>query len=198
MGVSPTFTHHHMSKGQTPAPTLYLFAGSNGAGKTTFAKAYLPLLDPIPRFLNADEIARGLSPLDPSRISVSAGKLLLHEIGKCLEKGESIGLESTLSGLGHVKILRKAKSLGYHIELHYLWLPSPELAIRRIKQRVKKGGHHIPEVDVRRRYKRSLSNFTRVYAPLADTWQVWDNTVRPPSLLASSESTSLNQLEEFL
>lgn len=119
--------------------TLYLFGGSNGAGKTTFAKAYLTLIYPIPRFLNADEIARGLSPLDPTRMSVSAGKLLFHEVDSCLSKGDSFGLESTLSGTSHVKLLYKAKSLGYRIELHYLWLPSPELAIRRIAQRVKKG-----------------------------------------------------------
>ena len=179
------------------APTLYLFAGSNGAGKTTFARAYLTLLSPLPRFLNADEIAHGLSPLDPSRISVSAGKLLLHEIGKCLEKGESFGLESTLRGLGHVKLLRKAKALGYQIELHYLWIPSPELAIGRIKQRVKKGGHHIPEADVRRRYKRSFTNFIRVYAPQTDTWYLWDNTDSPPDLLKNSESTTLDQLEKL-
>lgn len=177
------------------APTLYLFAGSNGAGKTTFAKSYLTLLEPVPRFLNADEIARGLSPLDPGRISVSAGKLLLREIRRCMETRLTFGLESTLSGLGHLKLLRKAKTLGYHIELHYLWLPTPELAIRRISQRVKKGGHHVPESDVRRRFKRSLRNFIEIYGPLADTWQVWDNREKPASLITSSETSTLSQLE---
>lgn len=181
-----------------PAPIIYLFAGSNGAGKTTFAKAYLTLLDPIPRFLNADEIARGLSPLDPSRISVSAGKLLLHEVDGCLRKGESFGMESTLSGLGHVKLLKRAKSLGYHIELHYLWLPSPSLAISRIKQRVKKGGHHIPDADVRRRYKRSLLNVTNSYLPLTDSWTFRDNTKVTDSLLYQSETSTVDQLKTFL
>lgn len=109
--------------------TLFLFGGSNGAGKTTFARAYLRQLDPIPRFLNADEIARGLSPLEPQRLAVKAGKLLLHEIQGCIESGVSFGLESTLSGTTHAKLLQRAKSSGYQIEIHYLWLPSPELAI---------------------------------------------------------------------
>ena len=96
----------------TGDPTLYLFAGSNGAGKTTFARAYLRQLDPVPRFLNADEIARGLSPLDPQKLAVKAGKLLLHEIQGCLESGLSFGLESTLSGTTHTKLIQQAKSLG--------------------------------------------------------------------------------------
>jgi predicted ABC-type ATPase len=182
----------------TGDPTLYLFAGSNGAGKTTFARAYLRQLDPIPRFLNADELARGLSPLNPEKLAVRAGKLLLHEIQGCLESRNSFGLESTLSGKSHIGILQRAKTLGYLIELHYLWIPSPELAIRRIRQRVKKGGHPIPDADVRRRFSRSLQNLTHLYAPLAHSWQLWDNQNKPPSLLLSSENASLVKLNEFL
>lgn len=177
---------------KTSQPTLYLFAGSNGAGKTTFARAYLRQLDPIPRFLNADEIARGLSPLEPQKLAVRAGKLLLHEIHDCLKSAVSFGLESTLSGTTHAKLLQGAKSSGYQIEIHYLWIPSPELAIRRIAQRVKMGGHGIPSADVRRRFERSRRNFTRVYAPLADLWVVWDNRHEPPRLILSSESASLS------
>jgi predicted ABC-type ATPase len=180
------------------APTLYLFAGSNGAGKTTFARAYLRQLDPIPRFLNADELARGLSPLNPGSVSIRAGKLLLSEMNTCLKSGESFGLESTLSGTTHIRILKQAKALGYLIELHYLWIPSPELAIRRIRQRVKKGGHPIPDTDVRRRFSRSLRNLTKIYAPLADSWQIWDNQSKPSSLLLSSENANLSELESFL
>lgn len=179
-------------------PTLYLFAGSNGAGKTTFARAYLRQLDPIPRFLNADEIARGLSPLDPQKLAVKAGKLLLREIESCLQTRVSFGLESTLSGTTHAKLLERAKSSGYQIELHYLWIPSPALAIRRIRQRVKMGGHSIPEADVRRRFARSRINLIQLYGPLADTWQVWDNRNEPPSLILSSESATLSQLEPLL
>ena len=149
-------------------PALHLFPRSKGAGKTTFARAYPRQLDPIPRFLNADELDRGLS----------------------------FGLESTLSGTTHTKLIQQAKSLGYQIELHYLWLPSPELAIRRIAQRVKMGGHAIPETDVRRRFTRSWTNLIYLYGPLADTWQVWDNRKRPPSLIMSSETSTLSQLEQ--
>jgi predicted ABC-type ATPase len=178
-------------------PTLFLFAGSNGAGKTTFARAYLRQIDPIPRFLNADEIARGLSPLEPQRLAVKAGKLLLHEIQGCIESGVSFGLESTLSGTTHAKLLKQARSTGYQIEIHYLWLPSPELAIRRIAQRVKMGGHGIPNADVRRRFDRSRRNFTAVYAPLADLWTVWDNQPEPPRLILSSESATLSSFTEL-
>lgn len=179
-------------------PTLHLFAGSNGAGKTTFARAYLRQLAPIPRFLNADEIARGLSPLEPQKLALKAGRLLIHEIQDCLKSRVSIGLESTLSGTTHTKLLHQAKSLGYQVELHYLWIPSPDLAIRRIRQRVKMGGHSIPEVDVRRRFKRSLINLIQIYGPLADTWQVWDNRAKPPALILSSETATLSQLNERL
>jgi predicted ABC-type ATPase len=183
---------------KVPPPTLYLFGGPNGAGKTTFARAYLRLLDPIPRFLNADEIARGLSPLEPRKLAVKAGRLLLHETQDCLKSKISFGLESTLSGTSHARILQRAKSLGYRIELHYLWLPSPELAIRRIRQRVKMGGHDIPEADVRRRFTRSLDHFLNLYGPLADRWTFHDNTKRPAALLFKSTDSTLAQVRKFI
>ena len=179
------------------APTLYLFAGSNGAGKTTFARAYLRQLEMVPRFLNADELARGLSPLAPQAAAVRAGKLLLREIDDCLGKGDSFGLESTLSGTAHVRLIRRAKDAGYQVEIHYLWIASVALAIRRIAQRVKMGGHSVPEGDVRRRFKRSRKNFTGIYAPLADLWMVWDNRVQPPHLLLSSERGSLSSFDQL-
>jgi len=181
-----------------PPPTLYLFGGCNGAGKSTFARAYLRQLAPVPRFLNADELARGLSPLEPGKLAVRAGKLLLQEIDSCIKIRSSFGLESTLSGMSHVKLLQEAKSLGYQIEIHYLWLPSPDLAIRRIRQRVKKGGHHIPDEDVRRRFVRSRENFINRYAPIADSWLVWDNHFRSPTLLSNSDSATVSQLKELL
>lgn len=179
-------------------PTLYLFAGSNGAGKTTFARAYLRQLDPIPRFLNADEIARGLSPLNPQKLAVKAGKLLLQEIQDCLKSGDSFGLESTLSGTTYTKLLQQAKSIGFQIEIHYLWIPSPSLAIRRIAQRVKMGGHSVPESDVKRRFSRSLNNFLEIYAPLSDGWTFRNNSVQPASLLFDSANSTLCQVKDFI
>ena len=181
-----------------PKPTLHLFAGSNGAGKTTFARAYLTQLNPVPRFLNADEIARGLSPFGPRIVAVKAGKLLLHEIDECLNSGDSFGLESTLSGTTLVKLLERAKTLGYQIEIHYLWLPSPVLALRRIAQRVKMGGHSVPATDVKRRFSRSLTNFLEIYAPLADNWTFRNNSSQPPSLLFDSANSKLEQVSHFL
>jgi predicted ABC-type ATPase len=179
-------------------PTLYLFAGSNGAGKTTFARAYLRQLDPVPRFLNADEIARGLSPLNPQKLAVKAGKLLLHEIQDCLESGNSFGLESTLSGTTYTKLLQQAKAIGFLIEIHYLWIPSPSLAIRRIAQRVKMGGHSVPESDVKRRFSRSLNHFLEIYAPLSDGWTFRNNCVHPASLLFDSANSTLRQVKDFI
>lgn len=181
-----------------PPPTLYLFAGSNGAGKTTFARAYLRQLDPVPRFLNADEIARGLSPLDPQKLSVKAGKLLLHEIQGCLESRNFFGLESTLSGTTYAKLLQQAKFIGFQIEIHYLWIPSPSLAIRRIAQRVKMGGHFVPDADVKRRFSRSLTHFLEIYAPLSDGWTFRNNSVQPASLLFDSANSTLQQVKNFL
>jgi predicted ABC-type ATPase len=180
------------------APVLYLFAGSNGAGKTTFARSYLTSLPGPPRFLNADEMARGLSPLDPASVARKAARLLLAEIGESLEAGHSFALESTLSGRSQLQVIERAKERGYQIEMHYLWIPSPELAIRRISQRVQMGGHFVPDADVIRRYKRSLDNFVNLYVPLADAWVLWDNKSRPPGLLLESPGASLAQLKALL
>jgi predicted ABC-type ATPase len=180
------------------SPVLYLFAGSNGAGKTTFARSYLTLLPGPPRFLNADEMARGLSPLDPTSVARKAGKLLLGEIDGCLEAHHSFALESTLSGRVQLGVIKRAKANGYRVEIHYLWIPSSDLAIRRIAQRVEMGGHFVPDGDVIRRYRRSLDNFVSLYAPVADSWVLWDNTLKPPGLLLESPGASLTQLKALL
>lgn len=180
-------------------PVLYLFAGCNGAGKTTFARAYLTTqFDVPPRFLNADEIARGLSPLAPRTVALKAGRLLLDEVQGCLDGGASFALESTLSGHAQAAILTKAKAANYTIEIHYLWLPSPTLAVRRVAQRVRKGGHHIPADDIHRRYRRSLENFVQIYSSLADAWFLWSNVSEPPELILDSGEASLKQLSELL
>lgn len=107
-------------------------------------------------------------------------------------------MESTLSGHAQVAILNRAKELGYQIEIHYLWLPSPKLAIGRVAQRVKKGGHDIPRADILRRYDRSIDNFLTFYAPLADTWLLWDNSRKPIRLQLDSNTSSLTQLKATL
>src|SRR5580693_2565998 len=117
--------------------TIYLIAGCNGAGKTTFAKEFLPKEVKCLRFLNADEIARGLSPFKPSAGAVQAARLLLKQVDESLRRRETFALESTLSGKTYIRLFRHARQLGYEIELHYLWLSSPALAIERVRERVK-------------------------------------------------------------
>ena len=139
-----------------PTPTIYVIAGCNGAGKTTFAKEFLPTEVKCLRFLNADEIARGLSPLKPSAGAVRAARLLLTQVDECLRRRETFALESTLSGRTYIRLFQRARRLGYEIELHYLWLSSPAQAIARERQRVHQGGHHVPAGDISGRIKRSI------------------------------------------
>lgn len=177
-----------MQRLEMPAesPTIYVIAGCNGAGKTTFAKEFLPKEVKCLRFLNADEIARGLSPLKPSAGAVRAARLLLTQMNECLRRRETFALESTLSGKTYIRLFRQARILGYEIELHYLWLSSPTQAIARVRQRVAQGGHHVPATDIRRRFKRSLVHLLDDYLPLASRWAVWDNRGLPAKRLAIS------------
>lgn len=135
----------------TEKPTLILIGGCNGAGKTTFARRLLPM-EGIERFLNADELARGLSPLRPELAAVRAGRLLLEEARRLIESRLSFGLESTLSGKTYARLLHEAKAAGFHLAVHFLVVPSADVSIERVAQRVRKGGHHVPEADIRRRF----------------------------------------------
>ena len=179
-------------------PTIYVIAGCNGAGKTTFAREFLPKEVKCLRFLNADEIARGLSPFDPRASAVQAGRLLLTQVEHCLRRRETFALESTLSGRTYIRLFRRALELGYEIELYYLWLASPSQAIARVKQRVKQGGHHVPSPDIRRRFKRSLIHLVEDYLPLATRWAVWDSGSRPTKRLAISEEESIDSVRKLI
>ena len=167
--------------------TIYLIAGCNGAGKTTFAKEFLPIELKCLRFLNPDEIARGLSPLDPSQELFAAGRVLLAQFGSYLERGDCFTIESTLSGRTYLKLLNEALARGFELEIHYLTLPDPEVAIRRVKARVLMGGHDVADDDVRRRFYRSRENFVKLYLPLARRWVVWDAASACPKELARSD-----------
>jgi predicted ABC-type ATPase len=178
--------------------TIYLIAGCNGAGKTTFAMEFLPKEVKCLRFLNADEIARGLSPLEPSAGAIQAARLLLTQVREHLRRRETFALESTLSGKTYIRLLRSARELGYEIELHYLWLSSPAQGIARVRQRVQRGGHHVPAVDIRRRFYRSLSHLLDDYLPLATRWAVWDSRGLPAKRLASSSSHGIDSLRQLI
>ncbi|MGD0061410.1 MAG: Zeta toxin family protein [Verrucomicrobiia bacterium] len=175
-------------------PIIYLIAGCNGVGKTTFAKTFLPHEAKCFNFLNADLIAQGLSPLNARAAAMKAGRLLLAEFHAFLRRHETFAFESTLSGTTYVRMLKQAKRKDFRLYLHYLWLPTPAIAIARVRERVKMGGHAVPETDIRRRFGRSLRHFVNDYAPLADRWALWDSQTSPPQLLVESETCSREQL----
>ncbi len=166
-------------------PRCLLIAGPNGAGKTTFAKEYLPNDARVLNFVNADLIASGLSPLRPELAVIPAARLMLEEIDRLVSQQVDFAWESTLSGLAHVKRIQAMKQVGYHVEIIYLRLVSPRLALRRIAARVQQGGHNVPKSDALRRFSRSWQNFETRYRPLADAWAVYDNSSRPPKLIES-------------
>ncbi len=179
-------------------PTIYLIAGCNGAGKTTFAKEFLPKEVKCLRFLNADEIARGLSPLKPSASAVQAARLLLTQLEECLRRRETFALESTLSGKTYIRLFRRARQLGYEIELHYLWLSSPAQAIARVRQRVKLGGHDVPVADIHRRFKRSLVHLIEDYLPLTRRWTIWDSRGLLAKRLAISSTHDIEAVRKLI
>jgi predicted ABC-type ATPase len=178
-------------------PTLCILGGCNGAGKTTLARELLPRLG-LMRFLNADEIARGLSPLDPTLCAFKAGRLLLEEAKSLIAAKVSFAIESTLSGKTYVALIREAKTRGYRFLLHYIVIGSGAQAVGRVALRVKLGGHHVPEDDVLRRFDRSRRHFIADYLPLADEWVLWDNQSPPHRRIADSSTHTLDQLQAML
>ncbi len=152
---------------------MYILAGANGSGKSTIAKVLLPSEDVV--YINPDDIARELNPADPVGVRIEAGRTAMRRMHGLLSKGESFAVESTLSGRAHVKIIEKAKALGYSTTIAYTFVDSPEVCIERIAVRVMNGGHDIPTEDVLRRYTRSKENFVNLYAPLVDHWMLYYN-----------------------
>lgn len=164
-------------------PRCIIIAGPNGAGKTTFARDYLPGIAGLIHFINADLIAGGISPLRPELAAVNAGRLVLRELDRLVEAKVEFAFESTLSGLHYAKRIADWKRRGYLIEIVYLRLASPRLALSRVAARVKQGGHNVPRADVVRRFKRGWANFLDVYRPLADHWAVYENSESKPKFL---------------
>jgi predicted ABC-type ATPase len=177
---------HELSARQTSklkSPRCIIIAGPNGAGKTTFAREFLPREAGVVHFVNADLLAAGLSPLQPQAAAVAAGKLLLHELDRLARARVSFAFESTLSGLTYLKRLKRWKASGYRIEIVFLKLRSPQLALRRIAFRVEQGGHNVARADVLRRFDRGWTNFMNVYRLQADAWTVYDNSGNSPILI---------------
>ncbi len=163
---------------------LYLISGPNGAGKTTASLQILPNFLQVYEYVNADEIARGISPFNPESVAIQAGKIMLKRLDYLANLGIDFAFESTLSGRNYLKFLRKCQNLGYTINIIYFWLQTPELAIERVRRRVESGGHNIPEDVIRRRYEKGLKNLIDFYLPLCDTWIIYDNSVFPTQIVA--------------
>ncbi len=168
----------------TKSPICMIIAGPNGAGKTTFAREFLPREGGIMEFVNADLIAAGLAPLKPALAALNAGKVFLSELDRLSTGRLDFAFESTLSGRTYVERIKRWKATGYRIEIVYLRLDTPEIALKRVSARVRQGGHNVPAADVRRRFVRSWRNFEDVYRPLCDTWWLYDATSYPPTFLA--------------
>lgn len=169
-------------------PRVIIIAGPNGAGKTTFAREFLPNEAGCPVFINADLIAAGLSPFSPESASIQAGRLMLKEIARYSSALESFAFETTLSGRAYLRMIQQWQIAGYRVKLLFLQLARPEEAIARVAQRVKQGGHNIPEAVIRRRFAAEIENFQNLYAPQVDTWALYDNSGAQPVLLDWNES----------
>jgi predicted ABC-type ATPase len=163
-----------------PKKKILIVAGPNGVGKTTFARSFLQAEAECLRFINADLIASGLSPFAPEAQAVRAGRIMLEEIFQCVDNGESFAIETTLSGQGYRRHIGEWQSLGYHVSIYFLALLSPELAIARVAERVRQGGHHIPENVIRRRFESGRKNFDNFYREIVDSWILYDNTGASP------------------
>jgi predicted ABC-type ATPase len=164
---------------------IIIIAGPNGAGKTTFAREYLLREANCPDFINVDLIAAGLSPFDPARAAIQAGRIMLSEIQRRVRKGDSFAFETTLSGRVYARVIPQWRRDGYIVKLVFLSLPNPEVAIARVAARVAQGGHDVSKTVIRRRFDAGLRNFQDVYMRLVDKWEWYDNSSSAPRLISS-------------
>jgi len=176
-----------VNKGQTnnliQEQRIIIIAGSNGAGKTTFAREFLPKEIGCPVFVNADLIAAGLSPFEPATAAIRAGRMMIEEIEDHVREKRSFAFETTLSGRRYARMIPQWQVVGYRIKLVFLYLEDVRIAVERIRIRVRQGGHGIPEDVVRRRYEAGWRNFRQIYKNLVDTWVVYDNSGETPVLV---------------
>ena len=175
------------------SPNLYIIAGPNGAGKTTASFNLLPDVLHCPNFVNADEIARGLSPFAPESVAIQAGRIMLQRIDELLPQRVDFAIETTLATRSYVQLVHRAQALGYKVHLIFFFLENEEQAIQRVAQRVRNGGHNIPETDIRRRFKRGIYNLINLYMPICDSVLVYNNVKTPARLVARKK----NQFEDI-
>lgn len=180
---------------------LFIISGCNGAGKTTASYTILPEILDCKEFVNADEIAKGLSPFQPEKVSIEAGRIMLNRIKELIESGENFAFETTLSTRSFTHTVKKAQEKGYNVVLLFFWLQRVELSIERVKERVREGGHNIPNDVVKRRYKKGIYNLFELYLPVIDSVLIFDNSEGKHELIAEkiegNQLTLLNQ-EKFI
>ena len=174
-------------------PNLYIIAGCNGAGKTTASFNVLPQILQCREFVNADEIAKGLSPFCPESVAIQAGKLMLERIDSLLTDNVSFAIETTLATRSYKNLVLRAKEKGYNVSLLFFWLESPELACQRVHKRVSEGGHDIPVDTIYRRYWLGLENLFRIFIPIVDDWCLYDNN-NYTNLVADSNGIVNNEI----
>lgn len=178
-----------------PSPTVIVLAGPNGAGKTTAAPRVLRDLARVHEFVNADTIAQGLAGFDVESAAISAGRIMLSRLHELAAERRDFAFESTLASRSFAPWLVELMGAGYEFHLVFLWLPSPEMAIARVAQRVRLGGHDIPEATIRRRYAAGLRNFFRLFQPIATSWRMYDNSKeREMTLLARGKGTRTSRI----
>lgn len=172
---------------------LIIIAGQNGASKTTTAPALLDKALQVDAFVNADTIAQGLSAFQPEKEAIEAGRIMLKRIRNLAEQKTNFAFETTLSTRTFaINLIPELKKQGYQFHLTFLWLQSPELAVSRVNERIKMGGHSVPEATIRRRYQAGLRNFFSLYKPLTDSWQIYDNSNSKNLSLIASETAEKN------
>ena len=177
---------------------LYIISGCNGAGKTTASFNILPDLLQCKEFVNADEIARGISPFQPEKVSIEAGRLMLKRIDELMNSGQDFSFETTLSSKSFIQTIIYAKERGYYVTLIFFWLESVELAKDRVLKRVSEGGHNIEEVVIERRYKNGIKNLFHLYEKQVDYLLIYDNSNANAQLVAEKELNSEFQIHQLV
>ncbi len=173
-------------------PNLFIIAGPNGAGKTTYARDFLVEEMRCHEFVNADLIAAEISPSAPAQVEITAGRIMIRRLRQLLAERRDFAFETTLSGYGYVPLLAEARSLGYRIRLDFLWIADLDVTRERIRQRVRKGGHDIPDEVQQRRFTKGVRMLLEHYRPLVDHWRLFDNTGDDPRLVAEERDGALN------
>jgi predicted ABC-type ATPase len=179
------------------SPNIVVLAGPNGAGKSTAGPPLLWQTLKISKFVNADTIARGLSAFDPEGAAMEAGRVMLRRIRELANDRESFAFETTLASRTFAPWLEGLRKIGYRVHVVFLWIPSSDLAVQRVAERVRLGGHRVPEEVIRRRYKAGLCNFFDLYQPLTESWRIYGNSdAGGPKLIAMGKATAVTTVAD--